>query len=184
MQLSRLFPVLALLILIGHAIGQTPVPATVSDTLPSMLFGGGTSWNRGNSYPYAANNHIAIRIGSSSWYSWTEVATPVATVAPGSSPLPSTLTTGGAWVAAQNSTGSVSLVNIVQAGFSTVQATSTTAPAFTCSFGVAIRLGKTNIFAFPYIKAGNAATGGSNGALATFIVQPGISILYGFGKKN
>lgn len=168
--------------------GQTATPLPTSNTtvngaaLPSITIGAGPSWTRGSTYPLSADVNVAMHIGTGNWYSWSTVSTPVATVPAGSPPLASTITTGGAWVAAQSSSGSISLITIVQAGFSTVQATSTTAPAFTGSIGVAIRLGKKPIYLFPYAKASNAATG-TGGALATAVFQPGLMLLYGFGGK-
>jgi hypothetical protein len=83
-------------------------------------------------------------------------------------------------VAAQSPTGSISLVLIVQAGFS---ATATNvAPSFSGNVAVPIRLGKTHAYLMPYVKAGNP-TFGTNGAAATAILQPGFMILYGFGGK-
>jgi hypothetical protein len=96
--------------------------------------------------------------------------------------LVSTITTGGAWIAAQSPSGKVSLIAIVQAGFSTIQSTSATAPAFTGSMGVAFRLGKKPVYIIPYAKASNASTG-TSGALATAVFQPGVMVLYGFGGK-
>lgn len=172
------------------AVAQTApaVPAPISNTtvntaaLPSITIGAGPSWTRGSAYPLSADVDVAIHVGSGNWYSWSTVSTPVATVPTGAPPLVSTITTGGAWVAAQNTSGSVSLITIVQAGFSTVQATSTTAPAFTGSIGVAFRLGKSHTYIMPYAKAGNASTG-TSGALATAVFQPGVMLLFGFGGK-
>jgi hypothetical protein len=77
----------------------------------------------------------------------------------------------------------VSLIFIVQAGFSTLEATSTIAPAFTGTLGVAFRLGKSNVYVMPYAKASNATTSATSGALATAVFQPGVQIMYGFGGK-
>jgi hypothetical protein len=171
------------------ASGQSvtvPLPSTNttvnSAALPSITVGAGPSWTRGGAYASSVDVDVALHIGSSNWYSWSTVSTPVATVPSGSPALVSTITTGGAWIAAQSPSGRVSLITIVQAGFSTVQATSTTAPAFTGSVGVAFRLGKNPFYIMPYAKASNAASG-SNGALATAVFQPGVMFLYGFGGQ-
>ena len=172
----------------GLAFGQIAIPLPIVNTtvnsaaLPSITMGAGPTWTRGSTYPLSADVDVAIHVGTGNWYSWSTVSTPVATVSAGSAPLASTITTGGAWIAAQSPTGSVSLITIVQAGFSTVQATSTTAPAFTGSIGVAFKLGKKPIWIMPYAKASNASTG-TGGALATAVFQPGVMVLYGFGGK-
>jgi hypothetical protein len=179
----RLIAILSIFAALGLA--QTlPLPASGvnSSALPSITIGAGPSWTRGASNSAAADVNVAYHIGTGNWYSWSTVSTPVAAVPSGGPPLVSTITTGGAWVAAQSPTGCVSLITIVQAGFSTVQATSTTAPAFTGSIGVAFRLGKKPIYIMPYAKASNTATG-TSGALATAVFQPGLMVMYGFGGK-
>ena len=164
----------------------TPSSSTVnSASLPSQVVGGGTSWQRGNAYPVSGDFTFALRVGSSNWYSWTEGSTPIATVPAGSTqgPLATSFTTGGAWAAAQSGSGKVTLLVLVQVGFSTVQATSTTAPAFSGSMGVAIRPWLSRpLWIVPFIKAANP-TAGSSGALATAIIQPGVQLLWGFGGK-
>ena len=178
-----------LLVFSSAALTQTiAVPMPISNTtvnsaaLPSITIGAGPSWTRGGTYAASADVDIALHIGTGNWYSWSTVSTPVTTLPVGPTPIASTITTGGAWIAAQSPTGSVSLITIVQAGFSTVQATSTTAPAFTGSIGVAFRLGKKPIWIMPYAKASNTSTG-TSGALATAVFQPGVMVLYGFGGK-
>ena len=181
------------ILLTAGLFGQTattsvtvPTPTTNTTVnaaaLPSITMGAGPSWTRGAQYASSVDVDIALHIGTSNWYSWSTVSTPVATVPAGGPPLVSTITTGGAWIAAQSPSGKVSLITIVQAGFSTVQATSTTDPAFTGSIGVAFRLGKKPIWVMPYAKASNATTG-TTGALATAVFQPGVMVLYGFGGK-
>jgi hypothetical protein len=164
------------------ALAQTPPAASIS-TLPSILVGGGTSWTRGQAYPYSAVIHFAMRVGTSNWYSWSEISTPVASVPAGAAPLPSTLTTGGAWVAAQSAGGRISLVVIGTVGMSAASASTPTGPAFTGSFGIPIRLHKDgNVYLMLYFKAAGATAGGANGAAATFTLQPGISLLYKIQK--
>jgi len=183
--MRKLISLFALLVIPALAQVTLPLPtdSTVNQTsLPSITIGAGPSWTRGSSNAASADVNVAIHIGKSNWYSWSTISTPVATVPVGAPPLVSTITSGGAWIAAQSPTGSISLLTIVQAGFSTVQATSTTSPAFTGSIGVAFRLGKRPVYILPYAKASNASTG-SGGALATAVFQPGVMLLYGFGGK-
>lgn len=89
--------------------------------------------------------------------------------------------TGGAWVPIQNSSGSVSLIFIIQAGFSAASASTSAAPAFTGTGAVAFRL-RPNLYLLPYAKAANALTSTPSGALATAVFQPGVQIVYSFGK--
>ena len=81
------------------------------------------------------------------------------------------------------STGSVSLVLIVETGFSTSQTTSRVTPAFSGNVGVAFRLGNSNTYIMPYAKAANAAVSSTGGSLATAVFQPGVMLLYGFKGK-
>ena len=161
---------------------SVPTPTVNVAALPSITAGAGTSWNRGNAYPYTVDNTIALHIGSSQWYSWTEIQRPVTTTQAGAQPLPSSLTTGGAWIAAQTPTGSMFLTVIVQAGFTTTQATSTTAPAFSGSFGIGFHPWKKPIYLLAYVKGANAVAASGN-SLATFTAQPGFQVMYGFGAK-
>jgi len=157
--------------------------ATTTDTtLPSMTVGIGPSWTRGDIHAASADVDVALRLGSSNVFSWSTVSTPVATVPKGAQPLASTITTGFAYVAARSTSGSVSLLTIVQAGFNSVQATGTTSPAFTGSAGLAIRMGRTNLYVMPYMKASNPQRG-TDGALVSATLQPGFMLIYGFGGK-
>lgn len=158
----------------------TPPLATVNAAaLPSLTIGVGPSWTRGSAYAANADVDIAVRVGTSNWYSWSTISTPITAVPVGGAPILSTITTGGAWVAAQSASGAVSLITIVQAGLS---ASATASLAFTGSVGVAFRMGKKPIYVMPYAKASNASVG-TSGALATAVFQPGVMILYGFGGK-
>ena len=175
------------------AFGQTPAPSVATSSLPAYTIGAGPSWTRGGTTPFALDTTVGIHIGQTQWYSWTNVSTPITTPCvstatvpcPPSSALPvaSSITTGGAWVPIQNATGSVSLLFIIQAGFSSIQATSTVAPAFTGSFGVAFRIKTSHVYVMPYVKLSNASTSATSGALATAVVQPGMQVVYGFGGK-
>jgi hypothetical protein len=168
----------------GQAVTVTTPTSTVNAAaLPSYTIGAGSSWTRGGTSPASFDTTFAIHVGQGQWYSWTDVSTPIKTTAPGAQPVASTITTGGGWIPAQSASGSVSLIVIVQAGFSTLQANSTVAPAFTGSVGVAFRLGKSHVYLMPYAKASNATTSTTSGALATAVFQPGVQVLYGFGGK-
>jgi hypothetical protein len=137
---------------------------------------------RGAAYPLSLDTNLAFHLAGN-WYSWTTVSTPVVPTPANGVPVPSTISTGGAYVAAQSSTGSVSLVLIVEAGFFTSQATSNVTPAFTGNIGVAFRLGKSNTYIMPYARAANAAVSSAGSSLATAVFQPGIMFLYGFKGK-
>lgn len=168
------------LLFTGALCAQTAVPT--ASTLPSQTIGAGTSWLRGNAYPASGDVNVGLRIGATSFYSWTTISTPIATTPAGSQPLPSSITTGAAWIAAQNATGSVSLVAIAQGGFTSISSTAGVSASISGSFGVAFRPWKAHVWIFPYVKAANPATG-VGGAVATAILQPGVMLLYGFGGK-
>jgi hypothetical protein len=123
---------------------------------------------RGAVYPLSLDTNLAVHL-TGNWYSWTTVSTPVAPAPANGIPVPSTIATGGAYIAAQSGTGSVSLVLIVETGFSTSQAASSLAPAFSGNV--------------PYAKAANAAVSSTGGSLATAVFQPGVMLLYGFKGK-
>lgn len=184
--MKRLFILLVISAL--AAFGQTapvvmaPTSTVNAAALPSYTIGFGPSWDRGAAYPYSADVTLALHVGQSQWYSWSTVSTPIAPANTSTGPIASTITTGGAWIPVQSATGSISLVTIVQAGFSTVQANSTVAPAFTGSVGLAIHVGTGGWYLFPYAKAGNASTSSTSGALATVVLQPGLQFMYGFSK--
>jgi len=170
--------VYALLLAVGLLLGQT-APSPVDGTaLPGVVVGGGTVWTRGGASPYALDNVVAFHVGQGSWYSYTDVTTPVI-FGTKTQPVASIISTGGAWIPTQSRTGMVKLLVIVQAGFSMVQATSTASPAVTGTVGAAFRLRKTgNVYIMPYTKATNATT-------TSAVFQPGIQLLYAFpGKKN
>lgn len=168
-----------------HARAQAVTPPSSrpsSSNLPQYTVGIGPSWTRGANTPYGIDLTVGVRIAQTQWYSWTTVSTPV-NLPPvtSSTPAVSMIMTGGAWVPIQNSSGSVSMIFIIQAGFSAAGATSSTAPAFTGTGAVAFRL-RPNLYLLPYAKAANASTSTSSGALATAVFQPGVQIVYSFGK--
>ena len=161
-----------------------PTTSTVNTSaLPSIVAGIGPTWARGATNPFAVDFNFGLRVGSSNWYSYSTVSTPITTGSPaGSPPVASTITTGGAWAAAQSASGKVTLLLIVQAGFTTVQANSTVAPSFNGSVGVAFKI-KPNLYVMPFAKASNATTVTNSSALATAVFQPGVQVMYGFGGK-
>ncbi len=167
------------------ATGQTttaPAPQSTgpvqTSALPAITFGAGTSWARGAANPLLESTNLAIQIKGTNWYSWTTVNTPIAAAPKGSAPLPSTITTGAAFVAAQSASGSVSLLFILQAGLAATQISTT--GAFNGNVGAAFRLGKSHAYIMPY--AGGAS--GTGGSLTSFVLQPGVMVLYGFGGKQ
>ena len=177
--MTKLLVTAALLAYAARA--QTVTPA-VSPPLPGLTVGAGPSWMRGAAYPLSLDTNLAFHL-MGNWYSWTTVRTPVVPTPSNGVPVPSTISTGGAYVAAQSKTGSVSLVLIVETGFSTTQATSNVTPAFSGNIGVAFRLGQSNTYIMPYARAANAAVNSSGSSLATAVFQPGVMFLYGFKGK-
>jgi len=142
----------------------------------------GPSWMRGAAYPLSLDTNLAFHF-TGNWYSWTTVSTPIVSAPANGVPAPSTISTGGAYVAAQSSTGSVSLVLIVETGLSTSRATSNVTPALSGNIGVAFRLGKSNAYLMPYAKAANTAASPTGSSLGTAVFQPGVMLLYGFKGK-
>jgi hypothetical protein len=174
---------ISLCVLAIRARAQTvTISAPAIPNLPQYTVGIGPSWTRGANTPYGIDFTVGVRIAQTQWYSWTTVSTPV-NLPPvtNATPAVSTIMTGGAWVPIQNSSGSVSLIFIVQAGFSAANAASSAAPAFTGTGAVAFRL-RPNLYLMPYAKAANASTSATSGALATAVFQPGAQIVYSFGK--
>ncbi len=175
--------ILPLLFLAMSASAQTPaVGVATSSELPQITVGVGPSWTRGDVHAISADVDVAVKLGSTNVYSWSTISTPVATVAKGSPPLASTITSGVAYIAARSSGGGVSLVTIAQGGFTAVQATQSIQPAFTGSVGLALRFGRSNLYLMPYVRASNPQRG-TDGALVSAILQPGMMLIYGFGGK-
>lgn len=149
--------------------------------LPQITVGIGPSWTRGDVHAASANVNVAVRLGSTSAFSWSTISTPVATVPAGAAPLASTFTTGLGYVAARSPSGSVSLLTLVQTGLNQVQSTGSTSLAITGSAGLAVRIRKTNLYLMPYIRASKPEKG-TDGSLVSAIMQPGLMLIYGFGK--
>lgn len=169
---------LALVAFTAYAQVSIPVPAPTApaSSLPGVILGGGESWTRGSAYRYSTDFTVALHVGSGNWYSWSDISTPVVT-SHVSSPVVSSISTGGAWVASQSAGGRLSLIAIMQLGFSTVQATSTTAPSLSGSLGLAVRPRKSsNFWILFYAKAQNP-----NAATNAMVFQPGIQLLYSLG---
>ena len=175
-------------LLVAAASAQVAVPLPTSNAtvdpsaLPSTTVGVGGSWTRGDANAVSSDVNVGLHIGTGNWYSWSTISTPVAHVAAGSPALVSTFQTGGAYVAAQSASKRVSLVTIVQFGFTSVQGSSTVAPAFSGSLATPIKLWATRWYFTPYLKVGNA-TLTSAGSVASGILQPGAMFIYGFGGK-
>lgn len=174
---------LALLLLAGSLFAQTPI----SSNLPTLLFGGGVSWRRGAAYPLSQDDVFAKNFSAvdstgkkvpTNWYLWTMASTPITPTPAGGTPVPSTLSAGATYVAAQNTAGTVFLALNVLGGLSATQATA--GAQFTGNVGVAIKLGQTHMYLFPYL-GGSTATGGSTAG--SFVAQPGVMLLYGFGGR-
>ncbi len=166
--------ILPLLLLAMSASAQVPTA-----DLPAITVGAGPSWTRGSAYATSADIDVAFRLGSSNAYSWSTISTPVAKVPAGASALASTVTTGLAYIAARSAGGGVSLVTIVQGGVNSVQPSGPVSPAFTGSVGLAVRLGHSNLYLMPYVRASNPQRG-IDGALISAILQPGVLFVFGF----
>lgn len=137
--------------------------------LPSYAAGIGASWARGAQHPMNIDTTVGLQLGSTNWYSWTTISTPVARTRAGGTPAPATISTGGAFIGARSASGSVSLLLTVQGGFAS--GATATVPTFSGNMGVAFRLGKSNLYLIPYMKAES-----------TTVIQPGFLLMYGFGK--
>lgn len=148
--------------------------------LPGITIGIGPAWDRGSANAEAVDTTIAFHL-KDNLYSWTDITTPVVRQSPApNTPIPSTVTTGVCYAVAQSGSGSVTLLTCLQTGFSSSPAGAT--PVFTGNVAAAFRLGKKPIYIMPYFKAGSP-TLGTNGAVASFILQPGAQLLYSFGGK-
>jgi len=155
------------------AFGQT-------GNLADYMIGTGPSWIRAASYPLNDDTSFALRLGSSSWYSWTDIVTPIARNPNSAAPLPSTITTGATFVAACNPAKSVCLLVNAAGGVSAAAGGAAAAPAFTGGVGVDFRIG--NVHIIPQAKASNAAYSLTSGALATAVFSPSLLVAYGFQK--
>jgi hypothetical protein len=69
----------------------------------------------------------------------------------------------------------------MQFGFTAAQATSTVAPTITGTMALPFKpWASKNIFIMPYLKALSAPTPTNSSGVASVILQPGITIGYGF----
>ena len=165
----------------GQALCQSVTPAPDTSDLPQIAVGVGPSWNRGDAHATSVNVSIGIRLGDTPGYSWSEISTPVARVPAGADPLPSTITTGGAYRIAKSASGAVSIWGIGQAGFNASAASFSL--ALTGSAAVSFRIPKTkDLYLFLYGKLAKPQRG-TDGALVGGILQPGFNLEYGFGGK-
>jgi len=155
------------LLLAAPAIGQS---------LPSFVAGVGEEWSRGASGKLGTDVTVAQLIGSSSFYVWGNVFTPDVKGTPGN-PTPSTITIGGAYVAAQ--TGRASLVLIVLGGFSMPANGMQAAPAFSGSVGVPIQIAR-NWAVMPFAKALATGTAVTSANSVSTVLQFGLEFQYEF----
>ena len=151
--------------------------------LPPYVIGAGAALDRSTGNQITADVTAAVLLKNTSFFWWSNIDTPLHRGVAGQ-PTPSTITTGGAWVAA--STSRLSLVFIMMAGFSIADTQSSAAgitsvtPAFAGSIGVPIRIGTGPWAVMPYIKAlATAATPTPTNGVST-IISPGLEVQYNF----
>ena len=159
------------------ATTATTAPPNNVDTsaLPNYMAGTGIGWNRYAAQPYSSLTSFAIRIGSSNVYSWSTIDTPIAATPAGGTPLPSSVRTGAAYVAAQSASGSVFLVLIGDLGLTATP--SATAAGYSAGLGVAWRPKKTwPVYVMPLYRL----IGASNAGVYTV---PEVQVWYSFGGK-
>src|ERR1017187_1903114 len=97
---------------------------------PTLLAISGASWLRGAPYPVNNSTSIGIELGASSFYSWSEVVTPIARNPGSTAPLPSTITSGVSDLLVCSPTRSVCLLVAATGGVYAAGSTAA-APAFT-----------------------------------------------------
>lgn len=166
---------LTLALFAGALSAQTAT--TASTALPGQVVGTGTSWLRGNAYPLTGDVTIGLRVGTTNFFSWTNISTPLATTPPGSAPTPSSITTGAAWLVAQSSSGKIGLLAIAQGGFTSVSSVAGVSAQITGSFAVPIKpCANKQLYIMLGVKLANQTA-------STAVVQPFVSILYGFNPK-
>ncbi len=166
------------------AFGQSAAETAAS--LPPSVVGTGVSWDRGQAYPleektlygheFFTTDPATGKKVPTSWYVWTQASTPIAP-SPAGNPVPSTLSAGVTYVAAQSASGSVLVLLTGMGGLSASQTTA--GGQFNGNIALAFRLGKSNWYLAPGI-AGSTLAGGS--ASGTFVAAPGIFLLYGLGR--
>lgn len=127
----------------------TPLASVPTSNLPDYLIGTGVAWNRGTAYPLSNVTTIGVRIGASNIFSWSTLDTPVAPT-PTGAPVPSSVRTGAAFVAAQTATGSAFLFFLGDIGLSTTPSAS--AAGYSAGAGVAIRIKRTHWYVMPLYR--------------------------------
>lgn|GEM_PF-4758905 len=176
-----LLALVALLFLSAFA-SMASAQTTSDPPLPDITIGIGPSWRRGDAHAISADVNLAERLGTSNIFHWSTLSTPVARVAAGSPALPSTITTGLAYVIAGSANGALSVLLIGQGGRDQLP-TGATSLALTGSIGVPIRIPHTkNLYFMPYVRA-SKPTAGVDGALVSTIVQPAFMLIYGLNRK-
>ena len=161
---------------------QVLSPSPPPSNLPPYVLGAGISWDRGANSQLAADITLAVLLKGTSFYWWSDISTPLAKGMNGQ-PVPSTITTGGAWVATSNSR--IALVVIIMGGFSIATSQSpsagisTVAPAFSGSIGVPIKIAG-NWAVMPYIKALATSATSTTAAGVSTVIQPGVQVQYNF----
>ncbi len=155
--------------------------AAFAQALPDYTVGTGGSWLRGATYPLNNDTSFAIRLGTSNWFSWTDIVTPIVKAPTGAAPVPSTITTGATYLLACNGSYSVCLMVTALGGVAAAGGGTAVAPAFTGQLGAWFRIGQ-HIYITPQAKVSNAAYSPTSGALATAVFSPEVQISYGFTK--
>ena len=177
----KMKPALLLLFCLS-AYGQVLSPSPPPPNLPPYVLGAGASWERGSTSQLAVDITLAVLLKGTSFFWWSDIATPLAKGINGQ-PVPSTITTGGAWVATSNSR--IALVVIIMGGFSIAAPAqssavgSTVAPAFSGSIGVPIKI-TGNWAVMPYIKALATSATSTTPAGVSTVIQPGLQVQYNF----
>jgi hypothetical protein len=159
------------------ATAATTAPPNNVDTtaLPSYMVGTGVSWNRYAAQPYSNVTSFAVRIGATNVYSWSTIDTPIAATPAGGSPLPSSVRTGAAYVAAQSSSGRVFLVLLGDLGLTSTP--SAAAAGYSAGLAVAWRPVKAwPVYVMPLYRLMGASNAGA-------YTVPEIQVWYSFGGK-
>ena len=151
-------------------------PAATIQNLPTTLVGLGGEWNRYalGTARFDADVSAAFQIGKTNWYSYTTISTPLEKTPAGQSPSTSSVRSGFFYVINCNSTASVCMIALGQAGINVGSGTTATA-SITGGMGVPFRIGKSNIYITPLLRFEPPV---SNSGVD---VVPEIWVSYGFG---
>jgi hypothetical protein len=124
-------------VVLALAVSAAAQVAAPAPALPQYLTGTGYEYNRYSSPRSGALVSIGVEIKATKFYSWTTADSGIGGTAP------ATLRTGVAWIAAQS--GRASLVLLGD--------TALTAVNFTLGAGVAFRVGKSDWYISPIVRA-------------------------------